>query len=735
LFVFPFSKVAIFGIETKGTHRQSTPRSGRWRKMKIIDLCSETLLPSWRKNIFAVVTIFIIILAIYSNTFDASWHFDDESNILKNDYLQLKELTWQNIKRTFFADPYVEGKFYRPVVCLSFALNYYIGGNGVFGYHIVNLIVHFLSSIFLFLFIHRTLNLPLLKSKYGENSYLIALLAAVLWTINPVQTQAVTYVVQRMASMAGMFYIMSMYFYLKGRTSARRPLKATHYLVCLVCGILALGSKENSIMLPVSIFTYDLFLIHGLTKRNIIRSSMVFFALIFLCLSLVIAMNGPSVLNPYKLPDTFKDRGFTLLERLLTEPRVVLFYVSLLLYPMPDRLSIMHDISVSTGLLDPTWTIIAILTILALLGLAVSKSKKWPFVSFCILFFFINHIIESTILPLELVFEHRNYVPSMLFFAPLAILIAKGIRFFSEKRLMQFMICAFVLLVLIAEGHSTFARNFVWRTEETLWLDAAEKSPNLPGPYHNLGRYYDSIGLKEMALAYYKGALKLPEGPNRKCHHLTYHNMALLYKSINQREKAEIYFLKALKLDPRIPNAYIGLGILDTEKGQYQTALANFIKALDFDSSSPQARNYIGLILMRHKKFEGAINQFQEVLRRNPLDPYALTHLGVAYKYKGEFNRALNCFTRVLGINKRYVTAYLHLIEVYSIMGQKDKAKQTAAGLIDLFPGKNLPLLMSKGVIQTDALLEPANLEIILPMLKSAMTDKGIHLDALMDTR
>ena len=152
--------------------------------MKILDIESEIHLSEYRKKVFVFITLFIIILSTYSNTFNASWHFDDEPNITNNPNLHLKELSWQNIKRTFFAHPFEPGKLYRPAACLSFALNYYFGKDNVFGYHIVNISIHFIAAFFLFLLIYHTLNLPLLKARYGPNSYFIALLATTLWTIN-----------------------------------------------------------------------------------------------------------------------------------------------------------------------------------------------------------------------------------------------------------------------------------------------------------------------------------------------------------------------------------------------------------------------------------------------------------------------------------------------------------------------------------------------------------------------
>jgi len=701
--------------------------------MKIFDPDSEMNLSPCRRNVFAIFAILIIVLSVYSNTFDASWHFDDEPNILKNNPLHLTELNLKNIKNTFFASWDGSGKLYRPVACLSFALNYYFGGTEVFGYHLINLTFHCLSAVFLFLFIYHTLNLPILKERYGGNGYYIALLSTVLWAINPVQTQAVTYIVQRMASMAGMFYIASMYFFLKGRTSELKAPRVAHYILCLVCAILSLGSKENAVMLPMTLLFFDLFLIRGITKKSLKKYAFLFLIAALSCAIVAVLLKGPLILDPENIVSGYRDRVFTLFERLWTEPRIVLFYITLLLYPMPDRLCISHDISLSKGLLDPPMAIIAGLTILALIGLAVMKSKRWPLVSFCILFFFMNHAIESTIIALDLTFEHRNYIPSMLFFVPVGILVVKGTKFFSHRKAMQVIIVGFVILVLISFGHSTFMRNFAWKTNETLWLDAVEKSPNLARTHHNLGRCYADIGFKQMALDQYLEALSLPDGPNRRAHHLTHYNIGLIYRSFHDHDRARRHFLKAVEIEPRLSPAYTCLGILDLEKGKNDKALGYFIKALSHDMDSRQARNYAGFALLREKQIESAVNQFHKVLKANPNDLYALTHLGVAYKCKGELDKALKCFKRALGIDQRYVTAALHLIEVHALKGEGEQAERTAQELIDLFPNDKLTLLINKRIIQTDPLLVPPNLKLISPVLEKTLIKKGYqdHTEAI----
>jgi len=694
--------------------------------MKILNLESEVHLSSCRKNVFTIVTLFIIILAIYSNTFHASWHFDDEPNIVDRKEIHLTKITWQEIKKTFFNE---EGKLYRPIACFSFALNYYFGKDNVFGYHFVNLSIHLLTSIFLFLFIYHSLNLPLLTAKYGPNSYFIALLATVLWAINPIQTQAITYIVQRMASMAGMFYIMSMYFYLKGRTSANRLSRIAHYFFCFVAAILAFGSKENAAMLPISIFIFDLFLIGGLTKENIKKNSLTFLILILIPFALALVLKSPSIFSA-KIFSGYEGRGFTLFERLLTEPRIILYYITLLLYPMPDRLCITHDIPISHSLINPPTTIIAIFTILAILGVAIIRSKRYPLISYCIIFFFLNHIIESTIFPLELIFEHRNYIPSMLLFVPIIILIARGIRFFYYKRSMQVLISLFVILVLVGQGHSSFMRNFIWKTEEGLWLDAIDKYPDMSRAHHNLGRHYGDTGQTEKAIALYKEVLKLKRSSHGETHHLTHYNLALIYIKTDEEDKAIDHLHKAIAIFPRFADAYNNLAIIIAKRGKYNDAFNLLIKSLTYNRNSPQAHNNLGFLLLRTNRIDAAISEFKEALSLKDGDPNFLQNLGIAYKHKEYLNKGIDCFRSILKKDPKALLTRLHLAETYWLMGKKEVAKRVISSTLDLLPPE-VVYSKIKVFYQKDTLQELPERSIILPLLKDAYLERSVSFDTM----
>ncbi len=238
------------------------------------------------------------------------------------------------------------------------------------------------------------------------------------------------------------------------------------------------GSKENAALLPASLFLYEILLIQRegwawWRKRLGAVLAVMAAVLILLCAYLYYRKGG---ILPFI--DEYANRPFSLTQRLLTESRILLFYISLLIYPVPWRFSVAHSVQISSSLFDPVTTLASILILLLGLIFLLFFAKKRPLVSFSFLFFFANHLIESTLLPLELVFEHRNYVPSMLFFLPVALAIFHPLwRGTNQVRERHYVVSASLVLVIIGIAYSTFLRNIDWKTPETLWMNALQKAP------------------------------------------------------------------------------------------------------------------------------------------------------------------------------------------------------------------------------------------------------------------
>jgi protein O-mannosyl-transferase len=425
----------------------------------------------------AGILLFAILILIYSNSFDCSWHYDDFTNIVGNENIRINNLSWPEIKKSFNSWSEIEKSHYgstismdtwsRPISYFSFGLNYYFGGLNVSGYHAVNFLIHYLSAFFLFLFIYTMLQLPLLAERYGRYAYSASLLSATLWAIHPIQVTAVTYLVQRMASMASLFYIMAMYLYLKGRTAQTTRRSVAMYFLCFTAFVFALGSKQNAAMLPVSLILLDLFFIQGINRSHVIKTAKVLcvLAVCALITAFFYVKGEPSAID-------YSSLTFSMAERLLSQPRVFFYYISLLFYPLNSRLMLIHDFNLSSSLFDPWTTLIAVVALVLLLGTALWKAHRMPLMSYCFLFFFINHLIEGSFFSLELVYEHRNYLPGMLFFLPIVTGLLNILDLFTERKLVFVAFVSAMSFIMMIWGVSTFMYNSIFKNEITLWSDS-----------------------------------------------------------------------------------------------------------------------------------------------------------------------------------------------------------------------------------------------------------------------
>ncbi len=513
--------------------------------------------------LFAFLSLLVMLLIIYGNSFSGEWHFDDYHNIVENRNVHLQGLSWQEIRKTFsgIAEGSEGGLSTRPISYLSFGLNYFSRGTEVFGYHVVNFFIHFAASFFLFLFIRNTLQLPLLRERYGEKAYGIALLAAFFWATSPLQVHAVTIIVQRMSSLAGLGTVMALYFYLRSRTAERGRPRWAFAVLCAASALLAFGSKENAAMLPdLDPPVSTSLLIQGATRETLLRLLKYAWIPPILHALLrfhVLATSCPVVFQTYQV------RPFTLAERLLTAPRILIFYVTLLLYPIPSRLTLLHDIDISRSLFDPWTTVAGIAGDSAHLRGGRPYGPKRPLLSFCALFFFLNHLIEGTIIPLELIFEHRNYIPSMFFFVPVAVLMVRCLDYFSYRRGFQIFMAAGFAVLLAFQGHTTFERNDVVRSDVHLWLDNVRKSPALSRPHINLARHYYEAGMYGQAYSELKTAEDLNRDTNLRQIGFASYNLGIYYLyQANDVDRAEQQFIKALERFPgtALRNRWAGNG-------------------------------------------------------------------------------------------------------------------------------------------------------------------------------
>jgi len=648
-------------------------------------LFGESRISECRKSLFSFFALLIMVALTYANSLNCTWHFDDFPNIVENPRLHMKAISRDALEKAVFSDRNHPSFPYRPVACLSFALNYYLGGLNVRGYHLFNLGIHFITAFFLYLFIYRTLSLKAF-AKYHDKAFFISLLASSLWTLNPINTQAVTYIVQRMASLAGMFYVIGLYCYLRGRTSQKNRDAILFYLACFTAFIFSLASKENGALFPVSVLAYEVLILQEDPLVFLKKAWPVLCA----CIGMTVLV-GVAYLY-FKTGHFFismKDPGvrlFTPYERLLTETRILLYYLSLVYYPMPNRLTITKDFQISTSIFEPITTLFSVATILALLAISIVLARKQRLISFSILFYFINHLVESTILPLELYFEHRNYIPSMFLFIPVAIGVARLIEFYREKTAMRLLIESFIILVMVGYGHSTFMRNFTWKTEESLWLDALCKSPGLPRVHHNLAKAYAENGQKEKAILHYEKALELPRDSARETDHLTYYNLAGIYAEQNNLQKASELLKRAIKVDPKFSDAYNSLAHIEMKHGKWDSAYNLLLKSLRYNSVNTLAYNNLGIVYMKRGQYAKAIQVLEKAHELNKDSFTTNVNLGIANKLAKNYFIALSKFRKALRRNPNEFFVRLHMAETYACIGKPRLARDVIGKLMDHLP-------------------------------------------------
>ena len=380
------------------------------------------------RHLIAIGLIVGVALLAYSNTFHVPFHFDDRPNITQNPNVQIKVFSWDRIERLI---KYTYKESIRVFSYFTFALNYYFGGFNVFGYHLVNFLIHIASGIFLYAFLLLTFNLPSLKEKYGSISYKVALFTSLIFIAHPIQTQSVTYIVQRMASMAGMFYLLSLVLYIKGRLSTGWP-RVFYFGGMVLSYLLGVFSKENVAILPLFVALYEFYFFQNLDLSP--RGKKILLALI--AVLLVLGIFGFIIWGKryiHVIIEGYAYRTFTMSERVLTQFRIVLYYVTLLLYPHPSRLNLDYDFPISKTILDPPTTLISILIVAGLIGYSIWTAKKRPVISFCILWYFGNLVIESSIFPLEMVYEHRLYLPAVGPFILFSLFVVRGIEKLKYK--------------------------------------------------------------------------------------------------------------------------------------------------------------------------------------------------------------------------------------------------------------------------------------------------------------
>lgn len=358
-------------------------------------------------NLAVALCIAFVLTAVYWAGLSGGFFFDDSPNLLVAPGVRLDELSWNTLQHAWTSG--TAGPLGRPVAMLSFALNYYFAGFNPFAFKLTNLLVHALCGVMVYaVTLHLVREIP----TSPQEDYLASRCAAVVaafWLLHPIQVLAVLYVVQRMTSLSALFLLAAFYLHIRARSGQGWRAHAALAGSWLVLWPLSLLSKETGALFPFFVLAWEILVRWYSARRlDLFARSFIAIAVVFAGATAVYLLNSASgwLWGGYAM------RDFTLIERVFTEGRIVWFYIGLMVFPRPSAFGLYHDdLAVSTSLWSPWTTFPALLGLAAVVVAIFLVRKRAPLVAFGLAWFLIGHALESTVLPLEIAHEHRNYLP------------------------------------------------------------------------------------------------------------------------------------------------------------------------------------------------------------------------------------------------------------------------------------------------------------------------------------
>jgi Flp pilus assembly protein TadD len=689
----------------------------------------------------------VVGILAYSNTYNVPFVLDDTSQIKDNRMIR----DFNNFAL------FLQGKEFKPqhnyhfrpsraVGYFSLALNYRFGGDDVRGYHAVNIMTHLLCALlvyFLVLITFRTPNVvgwPAARHhasaagqrfasvKLGDagdllpaahSSHFIALFAALLFAAHPIQTQAVTYTIQRFASLATLFYLFSVVMYINGRlvweeakqgAAPASPVRTGGVFRMLACfslstlsAAIAMLTKEIAFTLPAVIVAHELIFFGFSCRKKILFLVPILLTLLIIPLTIIGSDRTVGELLSELGMKTRVDTVISRYDYLLTQMRVVVTYLRLVFVPINQNVDYDYPVYHSFTALP---VIASFLFLLAVLGITVymlfksrqeakgaGQQKKnneqdvvspaghtleaedhYRLVAFGIFWFFITLSVESSIIPIrDVIFEHRVYLPSAGLFIATAAGISAIIGKFGDRlpSLKKNLILG-TLIVIAALALATYARNGVWKDEVTLWRDVVAKSPGKTRPLYNLGEAYFARGQFNEGIQAYQDAVRVKPDDTE-----AHYNLGVAYTKVGRINDAMNEYLIAISLDPNNALAHNNLGSAFLEKGRHSEAVREFRAAIRIMPDYAGAHLNLGSALMLIGQNNEALEHLMTAAALDPYtaDPYV--NMGIIYDQQGRLPEAAQSFQSALrispsepGIHYALARAYVNLNLLEDAVGE-----------------------------------------------------------------
>ena len=617
--------------------------------------------PPWHK--FLPFLLIIAGLAGYANSFQGVFLLDDHHTIVDHHAIRSLWPPWAYLSLT------------RPLVYLTLAVNYALGGLEVWGYHAVNLLIHLLAALTLYGLLRRTFLSDRLKERYGDVSESLAFATSLLWLLHPLQSQSVTYLIQRAESLMGLFYLLTLYAVSRSNTS-----KAWPRIAILTCA-LGMATKEVMVTAPILCLLYDRIFLASSFKEIFQKRLHLYLGLgaTWGVLAATLFLQDPVALA--------RSAGFgeqlTSIDYALTQPGVILHYLKLSFWPDPLCFDYGWPVAKTFEATLPPLFLIGALLVAAFVALRLR-----PELGFLGAWFFLILAPTSSLLPLrDFAFEHRMYLPLA---AVLVLAVLTGYKIFGKWTPQPFLSFCSLLIPAAVFGTLTYQRNQDYASPVTIWQDTVAKRPHnarahinlgnalhdegalgdaeyhllkaleirpvFPQANYNLGNVLDEQGKQAEAVQQYRRALAID--PNYADAH---HNLGVLLSDQGKLEEAIEHYNEALRIDPRHAEAHNSLGIALGKQGKLEAAVEHYKTALVLEPDFSEAHNNLGVVLAGQGKLNEAVDHYELALRIDPKHEKAKYNLGKALVAQGKYEMANRYYSEALAIDPNFAEAHLNL--------------------------------------------------------------------------
>ena len=620
-------------------------------------------------------------LLAYHNSVSGAFLFDDHASIRDNPNIRHLWPVWRAMARPPSVDVAA-----RPLVNLSLAVNYACGRLEARGYHLVNLAIHLVAALLLFGLVRRTLlverfrdltigprALPVGLHRHHHSASWLALTTALLWVVHPLQTQSVTYVIQRSESLMGVWYLLTLYGVLRGATSDRP--RRWYGISVVACG-LGMVTKPVMVTAPLMALLYDAMFLAGSLpqawrhRRGLYLGLMATWGILLAVLTTAAHQAESSA--------GFDVKNITLLTYAATQPGVILHYLRLALWPRPLVFDY-DDWPLAAAAVQILPPVLIIGTLLVATLIALRRGRPLGFLG---AWFFLILAPTSSAIPIaDVAFEYRMYVPLAAVIL-LVVLIGDALlgRLARAPMARRLVATALVMSLTLVLASLTVRRNLDYRSEVAMWNDTLAKRPGNVRAHAALGLVLMEQGQWEPAIAHDREALRLKSdyGP-------AHHNLGMVLEQLGRLDEAAAEFAEALRLKPTAIRHYDLAHVL-ARQGKFTPAIAQCAEALRLKPGFADVYNTLGNILTAQRRFEEARAASHQALAINPA--FAETHniLGVLCTRMVNLDEAAAHYREAMRLKPDYAEAHNNLGGILAQQGTLEEAAAEFAEALRLNP-------------------------------------------------